>query len=111
MTYTLRILPAADRDIDEAARFIAQDNLDHALRLYDAVEVTFRMLSEQPQQWPLFGLDHPRLRDIRRCWVSGFRNPLVFYRVQQNVVEVVRVLHGARDIPAILHEHASDESD
>jgi len=32
MNYRLRISPAADADVDEAALFIAQDNLDAALR-------------------------------------------------------------------------------
>ena len=40
MKYTLRITPAAEADVDEAATFIAEDSLNAALRFYDAVELT-----------------------------------------------------------------------
>lgn len=110
MKYRLRILPAADTDIDEAAAYIASDSLDQALRLYDSVDATFRLLREHPERWPVYKLDHPRLQGVRRCWVAGFPNFLVFYRMEGSVVEVIRVLHGARDIPAMLREAPSDES-
>jgi plasmid stabilization system protein ParE len=87
MKYRLRILPAADTDIDEAAAYIASDSLDQALRLYDSVDATFRLLREQPERWPVYKLDHPRLQGVRRCWVAGFPNFLVFYRVEGSVVE------------------------
>lgn len=104
MTYAVRIYPAADADIDEAALHIAQDSEEHALRLYDAVETTFERLRKQPNAWPLCELGHPGLQGVRRCCVSGFRIYLVFYRVEGSVVEIIRVLHGARDVPAVLHD-------
>ena len=36
MKYKLRILPAAEVDVDEAAIFIARNNLTAALKFYDA---------------------------------------------------------------------------
>ena len=36
--------------------------------------------------------------------VPGFENHLIFYRVTEEAIEVFRVLHGARDIEAILSE-------
>ena len=110
MTYTLRILPAADTDIDEAALYIAQDSLENALRLYDAIDTTYRLIRAHPKRWPLYKIDHPRLQGIRRRAVSGFRHYLVFCRVNDQVVEVIRVLHWARDIPAILYNEFTDGS-
>jgi toxin ParE1/3/4 len=104
MSYSRRILPAADADVDSAAEYIAQDNLDAALRFYDAVESTYRELRDNPKRWPVHELDHPRLTNIRKRAVIGFGNYLVFYRVEQPVVEIIRVLHGARDVPSILSE-------
>ena len=38
-----------------------------------------------------------------RTWLSpAFRNYLIFYRELPDGVEIVRVLHGARDIQRIL---------
>ena len=42
-----------------------------------------------------------------RSWaVSGFENYLIFYRPQSEGIEVVRFVHGARDIPSLLDEEA-----
>jgi toxin ParE1/3/4 len=102
MSRALRILPAADADVDAAAAYIAQDNLDAALRFYDAVDQTYRQLRDYPKRWPRYEIDHPRLAGLRKHVVTGFRNYLVFYRFDDRDVEVIRVLHGARDIPAML---------
>jgi toxin ParE1/3/4 len=102
MKYRLRVYPAADADVDDAALFIAQDNLNAALRFYDAVEKTLIQIRAHPLRWPLYELDYPRLATLRKCAVSGFRNYLIFYLIDYDIVEVIRVLHGARDIPAVL---------
>lgn len=47
-----------------------------------------------------------RLRGIRRWRVDGFKNYLLFYRVLSKQIEVVRVLHGARDIEATFEDDA-----
>ena len=42
-------------------------------------------------------------RDEIRVWpIPGFEKILVFYRVRKDVIDVVRVLHGARDIRRLL---------
>jgi plasmid stabilization system protein ParE len=41
MKYELLIRPLADADVDGIALFIAQDNLEAALRFYEAVDVTY----------------------------------------------------------------------
>jgi len=100
MTYRLRILPSAEHDVDESARYIAQDSLEAALRFYDAVDETYRQLRLHPLRWPLYELPRPRLTELRKCSVKGFASYLIFYHVvEESVVEILRVLHGARDIP------------
>jgi len=104
MKYRLSILPAAAADVDAAALFIARDNLSAALRFYDAVDKTYRQIREHPGRWPQYELDHPRLIELRKCAVAGFTRFLVFYRIEARTVLVLRVLHGARDIPSVLEE-------
>ena len=92
MTYSLRILPAADADVDAAADYIAQDNLDAALRFYDAVSRTYRELSRHPKRWPVYKLDHPRLADPRRDHVVGKSVQLLrIHRVVERVEERAHV--------------------
>jgi toxin ParE1/3/4 len=42
-----------------------------------------------------------RLRGVRAVSIGRFRNYLIFYRRQNDEVEVLRVLHGARDMRSI----------
>lgn len=102
MSYRLTIYPAAERDIDDAAVFIANDNLPAALRFYDAVDLAFQQIRAHPVRWPRYEIDHPSLANLRKRSVPRFGNYLIFYRIEGNVVEVIRVLHGARDIPTVL---------
>ncbi len=104
MKYRLRIYPAADADVDDAALFIAQDNLNAALRFYDAVEMTYSQIRSHPLRWPRYELDHPRLATLRKCSVPGFRKYFIFYLTHDDIIDVIRVLHGARDIPAVLFD-------
>lgn len=54
-----------------------------------------------PELGSLREFTHPSLAQVRVWRVQDFRNHLVFYRPFQSGIEVVRVLHGARDIPVI----------
>ena len=66
MTAQYRILPAADRDLDERAAYLAtQASLDTALRFYDAANSTFGNIARMPgigERWPSA---NPRLAGLR----------------------------------------------
>ena len=91
---------AALRDIDEAvAYYLAEAGEAPALRFIEAVEQTFARIGRHPASGsPRYALELnlPRLR----C-VPVPRHPhLVFYVDRDAHVDVWRVLHGERDIPA-----------
>ena len=44
---------------------------------------------------------NPRLKGMRMWPVPGFKNYLIFYRATETELEVLRVLHGARDIESL----------
>jgi toxin ParE1/3/4 len=92
---------AAYRDIVEQADYLAKHSLDAAMRFIDAVERT----SEYPTSWPEIGglclFRNPRATDLRVWPVRGFPNHLILYRVVNDAVTVVRVLHGARDYDSL----------
>jgi toxin ParE1/3/4 len=102
MKFALTIFPAAEADVDAAARFIAQDNLPAALRFYDCVDATFTQIRDYPMRSPRYELEEPRLAHLRKRSVMKFPNYLTFYRIEEREIQIIRVLHGARDIPAIL---------
>lgn len=98
------IAPKADRDLDEQFFYIARDNREAAMRFLRAAEATFERLAAMPELGELQAFRQPSLAEVRVWRVGGFENYLVFYRPIERGVEIVRVLHGARDIPAALDE-------
>ncbi len=69
-----------------------------ALRFLENIEVTLKLLAEYPSIGALFLSDISELHGLRTCRVKGFPNHFVFYLEHANAVEIVRILHGARDI-------------
>lgn len=95
---------AASRDIEEAVDYLAREaGLDTALRFIDAFQAACRHVSAHPASGsPRLGwdLDRPGLR----VWpIKGF-GYLAFYCEQADHIDLWRVLHGARDIPASLRD-------
>lgn len=100
MSRRVRRNPRVKRDILDLARYIARDNLDAGLKFFDAVEQTLLKLAEMPGMGALRGFENPKFSDVRSWSVDGFRNYLIFYRKTPGGIEVIRVIHGARDIDA-----------
>jgi toxin ParE1/3/4 len=91
----------ARRDVVETANFIARDSLDAAMRFFDAVDDAIRKLAEMPGMGRLRDFQNPKFRDVRSWPIKGFENHLIFYHPTPRGIEVIRVLHGARDVDAI----------
>jgi toxin ParE1/3/4 len=95
------IRPAADADIDSQWLYLAQRNPDAARRFLIGCRAAFELLAERPGIGRNYGLTDPALADVRRWIVPGFRRHLIIYRPVPDGVEIIRVLHGSRDIPAV----------
>lgn len=103
MTPVYTVLPAADQDLDEQAAYLAEEaSLELALRFYDAAAETFAFLARSPGVGELRESRDPALAGIRVWRISGFDKHLVFYRPIDGGIEVVRVIHGRRDLDSIL---------
>lgn len=96
--------PQVIQDLIELATYIATDNLDASERFLTSAEETFQQISKLPQMGKQCQLSKPKLADIRQQAIKGFKNHLVFYRVLDSDIEIIRVLHGARDLEAILDD-------
>jgi plasmid stabilization system protein ParE len=95
--------PAAIHDLVTAFRYYAREaGLRVASRIFAEAEATFARL---PGLDTRYEPHEPLYADLRDFPVSRFRAYLVFYLpVPGAGIEVVRVLHGARDIHGILAE-------
>ena len=90
----LRILkrPEAENDLEEIWLYIAQDNPDNADKLLDEIEETSHRLA----QFTNMGRNRDELHPGLKSFPLG--KYLIFYLPISNGLEIVRVLHGMRDI-------------
>ncbi len=93
--------PQAKVDLVELSDFISQRNLAAAERFLDAVEAALGRLSKMPELGTPCDFQSSSAAGIRVWSISGFGNYLIFYRCQEDTIDIVRVLHGSRDIEVI----------
>ena len=88
----VRRSPTSRRDYEDIWSYVAERNPNaagHLLRTFDA---TIQLLSDHPRGGPA----RPDLGARLRSFPVG--EYVIFYRPIRNGVELVRVVHGARDI-------------
>lgn len=95
----LVITEDAKIDLMEIKAFIQPHNPKRAESFIDDLLDKCAVLLDMPRAFPLI----PRYEHygIRRC---VYRDYLIFYRVREELIEVIRILHGARDYETILFE-------
>jgi plasmid stabilization system protein ParE len=87
----------AESDLQTIAEYVARDSLTAALSLVRDLREKCLALADAPRGYPLV----PRYErhGIRR---RPFGSYLIFYRVGAEAIEVVHILHGARDFEPLL---------
>ena len=94
----------ARQDVDDAIyHYLSEGAEQAALGFIDALEKAYAHISRHPSAGSTryaFELDLPGLR----CWPLARYPYLVFYVERDDHIDVWRILHGARDIPAWLGE-------
>lgn len=87
--------PAAAADLEAIVDYIAADNPAAAQALIARLEDLAAALAATP------GMGRVRLDLLPNLRSFRLGRYLLFYRATSNGIEVVRVLHGARDFPAL----------
>lgn len=93
--------PEARRDLVEIADYISGNSVEASMRFLDAAEGTIDFLAANPQIGQSFVPENEPIPPLRIWPIDGFRNHLIFFRPTDDGVEIVRVLHGARDLDAL----------
>lgn len=88
----LNLSRQAEVDLDEIWFAIALNNPSAADRMLDRLAHRMAMLEDFPEMGPA----RPDLGEGARALVEG--NYLIIYRLVPGAVEIVRVMHGARDL-------------
>jgi len=89
-----------------ASRAIARDSRSAALRFPDVIMALAQHLGE----FPMMGLERPEIvgSPYRFVAVHGFPH-LVVHDAGQSPPLIMRIVHGAQDLPAILHDLPSQD--
>jgi toxin ParE1/3/4 len=101
-----RVSPQAEADVVAIACYIAENNPEAGERFVDAAYTTFRFLTTQPELGRPRRFANSTLIGLRSWRVARFTRYLIFYRCRGSEVEILRVIHGARDLEALFREEA-----
>jgi toxin ParE1/3/4 len=89
---------AAEREVEAIAAYIAQDNLDAALRWIDAVDRRLELVA----QFPMVGRSrHEFSQGLRSINLGEY---LIFFRPIEGGIEFVHILHGKRQVEDLMRE-------
>ena len=93
---------AAKQDVSQAAREVRKTaGTETANRFLDDFDHIIERLQRSPELGPSWPTSNPELHGLRRVIFRNFPYS-VFYRPTDTILEIVRVLHHSRDIPALL---------
>ncbi len=92
----IRRLPRAIRDVDDIWLHIAADDPAAATRLVERLAAGIARLADFPESGPA----RPEIGEGARSVTVG--RYLVLHRLNGDSVDIVRVIHGAREISGLL---------
>jgi len=101
MNYRVERSPLVWRDLEEIANYIAEENIEAALRFYDAAEDVFNNLAQMPAMGVARTFQNSRVGEVRMWPIPDFETWLIFYRPTDKGIEVLRVIHSAQDIQSL----------
>jgi toxin ParE1/3/4 len=103
MAFQVIVRDRATQDIRSQANYIlAMGNRKAAERFLESAEYAFAQLAATPNIGKIVSLVLSDMGTIRQWRIKNFKDYLIFYKVHDDQVEVLRVLHGARDLEDIL---------
>jgi plasmid stabilization system protein ParE len=95
-----RLAASALSDIDRIWGFIARDNLAAADQVANAIFDACEMLGQNP------ALGHAKIdltrKPIRFWTLAAYPNYIISYRTMEDGVQILRVVHGRRNLPRVL---------
>ena len=93
----------AEQDLEDATLYIADNNEEAATRFLDAVDKAVLNLVEMPHLGRERSFHGNRTQNMRSWFVKDF-NYIIFYVPLDDGIDVVRLLHGARDLPTLFEK-------
>ncbi len=93
------IAPEAIQDLKEITHYLANFNLDTSENFLNQFETKCRYLV----QFPKIGRSYKQIRSYLRG--LPFNGYIIFYRLGNDVIEIMRVVKGNRDLEALFADY------
>jgi toxin ParE1/3/4 len=98
-----KISTGAAQDLENIWSYVASNNIAAADNLFDKLREKFAKLAKFPQMGQ--GCDY-LAASLRSFTVGSY---LIFYRILDEGIEIVRIIHGSQDIEQIFKEVENTE--
>jgi toxin ParE1/3/4 len=108
MTKKINLTVKANLDLEEHLLYLAQNNSDAALRFFESARETFAQLAKNPSMGRLYPVSNLKLSGLRKWSVKGFEKYLIFYLIEDDTIKILRIIHAARNILAILEQEENE---
>lgn len=97
----VEIFPLAEQDMQDIFQYISVNlsNPSAALRLIGDFENAFDRISSFPESCQLIQNEYVKDKTLRKIIVNDY---LVFYRVKNDEIQIIRVIYGMRDYESLL---------
>ncbi|MFM7975102.1 MAG: type II toxin-antitoxin system RelE/ParE family toxin [Pirellula sp.] len=93
--------PLAIDDVTSHSEAISAYSLESAFRFLDALESTLDLLSRFPEAGGVIPVRRKELEGIRAKLVVGFSHFIILYCVEENHIEILRVIRGGQDLHSV----------
>jgi toxin ParE1/3/4 len=94
--YVINVL--ASRDLNEIADYFAENSLESGDRFFHAFDRKCKQLAAFPSSGKSYADIRP---DLRGLSLEGY---VIFYRILNDGIEILRVVSGRRDFPSLFEE-------
>jgi toxin ParE1/3/4 len=100
----LILTPRAREDIKQIAAYIEEHNPQASTAFRQTLQHIYEVLLDLPEMGSVRNFRNPEMKGLRMLTLPKFKNYLLFYRPASERLEIVRVLHGARDVSSLFGE-------
>lgn len=94
--YVINVL--ASQDLNEIADYFAENNIEAGERFFQAFNHKCQQLVAFPNSGKSYESIRPGLRGL------SFERYIIFYRILEDGIEILRVISGRRDFPSMFEE-------
>jgi toxin ParE1/3/4 len=92
----------AQEEREDIAVRIGMDRPSAATRFLAAARKAYETLAAMPEMGTVWEAENPAFAGVRYFAIPRYPNYVIFYRPLSDGVEIVHILHGARDLRGFL---------